>query len=435
MRFKWGSAVRSLLVVGGGLAGLSASRAARDLGFDGPVVLLGDEPHRPYDRPPLSKDYLAGRAGRSEIGLEAPQEHLDLDWHRGTATGLTIRTRTGTETGATVVTADGDRLSGDGVVLATGAYARNLPNLPDDLANLLVLRTVDDADRLRALLSPGVRLVVVGAGLIGSEVAATATGLGCAVTVLTNEHAPLENLYGVEVAPRLTALHAAHGVELRAGASVLGVERVDDRATTVLLADGSRLPADVVLVAVGSAAGTAWLEDSGLDLGVGMLDGVRCDRHGRVLAGGEPVPGIVATGDCAAWWDPHLQRHHRAQHWTDANERPVRAVAALLGVEPPRRRPYLPYFWSDQYEHRVLMAGYASLADEVVLEHVGTDGDPGFVAVYRRAGEPVAALALDRAREFTRWRKTLTATLGQLPELPTLPAAAPAPSAAAPSPV
>jgi NADPH-dependent 2,4-dienoyl-CoA reductase/sulfur reductase-like enzyme len=138
------------------------------------------------------------------------------------------------------------------------------------------------------------------------------------------------------------------------------------------------------------------------------------------------------VGDCAAWWDPHLARHHRTQHWTDALERPGRAVAALLGVPAPPRRAYLPYFWSDQHGHRIQMAGYGSLADTVDVE---TDlGDQGLLAVYRRAGEPVAVLSLDRPREFVRWRKTLVASLGQLPEIITEPAAGSAPSVAAPAP-
>ena len=396
--------MRSLLVVGSGLAGLSAVRAAREVGFDGRVRVLGAEPGRPYDRPPLSKDYLAGRTTAEDLGLDAPQEDLGAEWLLGTAAGL--------EPGRGVRTADGRLLEADGVVLATGARARALPQLPHTAANVLVLRTRADADRLRAELVPGRHLVVVGAGLVGGEVAATAVTLGCRVTLLTPEDVPLARVVGEHLAPRLLDLHLQRGVTVRTGVSVAGARLGQtpgsgERVTAVRLEGGEEVPADVVLVAVGAEPETDWLDGAGLDLG----DGVRCDASGRVLADGVPVPGLVAVGDCAAWWDPHLGRHHRTQHWTDALERPARAVAALLGRPAPVRRPYLPYFWSDQHGHRVQVAGYPALADAVELE---TDrGDEGLLAVYRRAGEPVAVLSLDRPREFVRWRKTLVAALGQ----------------------
>ncbi|MGI3779393.1 MAG: FAD-dependent oxidoreductase, partial [Janthinobacterium lividum] len=234
------------------------------------------------------------------------------------------------------------------------------------------------------------------------------------VTLLTPEHTPLERIYGAQLAPRLLDLHRGRGVTVRTEVTVAGATLAEEpaaggRVRAVRLEHGEEIDADVVLVAVGAEPATGWLADAGLDLG----DGARCDAAGRVLSGGVPVPGLVAVGDCAAWWDPHLARHHRTQHWTDALERPARAVAALLGVPAPPRRPYLPYFWSDQHGHRIQMAGYGSLADTVDVE---TDlGEQGFLAVYRRAGEPVAVLSLDRPREFVRWRKTLVASLGQQP--------------------
>lgn len=402
-------ALTSLLVVGNGLAGLSAVRAAREVGFTGEIRVLGAEPGRPYDRPPLSKDYLAGRTTSAGLELDAPREDLGAEWLSGSAATL--------ELGRGVLTTTGERLAADGIVLATGSRARTLPQLATPYENLLLLRTRQDADRLRAELVGGRHLVVVGAGLIGCEVAATASELGCRVTLLTPEQVPLERIYGAQLAPRLLDLHRDRGITVRTEVSLAdpaGVVAAGDRVVAVRLADGEEVAADVVLVAVGAAPETEWLLGSGLDL----ADGVRCDASGRVLAGGTPVPGVVAVGDCAAWWDPHLERHHRTQHWTDAFERPSRAVAALLRVPAPARKPYLPYFWSDQHGHRIQMAGYGSLADSVEVE---TDlGEQGFLAVYRRAGEPVAVLSLDRPREFVRWRKSLVASLGQLPE--TLPA-------------
>ena len=391
----------TLLVVGSGLAGLSAVRAARGLGFDGTIRVLGAEPGRPYDRPPLSKDYLAGRVGAADLGLDAPAEDLGAEWLTGSAASL--------EPDRVVTTTDGRRLAADLVVLGTGARARVLPQLPHACENVVVLRTREDADRLRAELVAGRHLVVVGAGLIGCEVAATASDLGCTVTLLTPEDVPLARVVG-SLAPRVLDLHTRRGVGVRTGVGVAGAVVVDDRVTALRLDDGEEIAADVVLVAVGAAPETEWLQGAGLDLG----DGVCCDATGRVLADGAAVPGLAAVGDCAAWWDPHLGRHHRTQHWTDALERPGLAVAALLGVAAPARRPYLPYFWSDQHGHRLQVAGYPSLADAVELE---TDlGEQGLLGVYRRAGEPVAVLSLDRPREFVRWRKTLVSSLGQRPE-------------------
>ena len=332
-----------------------------------------------------------------------------------------------------------NELEADGIVLATGARARTLPQLPHACENVVVLRTRDDADRLRRELAPGRHLVVVGAGLVGCEVAATASELGCRVTLLTPEEVPLERICGARLAPRLLDLHRGRGVTVRTEVSVAGADVVGSRVTALRLEGGEEVAADVVLVAVGAEPETEWLQGAGLDLG----DGVRCDQAGRVLADGRPVPGLVAVGDCAAWWDPHLGRHHRTQHWTDAAERTSRAVAALLGVPAPPRKAYLPYFWSDQHGHRVQMAGYASLADSVDLEPDPptrpTTRTPvsaeGFLAVYRRAGEPVAVLSLDRPREFVRWRRALVASLGQLPGIPTEAASGSAPSVAAPAPL
>ncbi|RYZ31386.1 MAG: NAD(P)/FAD-dependent oxidoreductase, partial [Propionibacteriaceae bacterium] len=214
--------MRSLLVIGNGLAGLSAVRAARELGFLGPVQVLGAEPGRPYDRPPLSKDYLAGRASATDLELDAPQEDLGAEWLTGSAVSL--------EPGR-VVTADGQVLTADGIVLATGARARTLPQLPHSSENVVVLRTRQDAERLRAELVPGHHLVVVGAGLVGCEVAATAAELGCRVTLLTPEEAPLARVVGVELAPRLVELHRDRGIDVRTEVSVLGADVADGRVT------------------------------------------------------------------------------------------------------------------------------------------------------------------------------------------------------------
>ena len=291
-------------------------------------------------------------------------------------------------------------------------------------SNLTTLRTVEDADRLRAHLRPGARLVIVGAGLIGTEVAATAWRAGCEVVLLARESVPLDQLYGPELAVHVAAVHGRHAVEIVSAAYITGIQLSGDCITSLTVDSGRVVPADIVLVAIGAAPGIGWLRGSGLELG----DGVICDRNGRTAS-----PGIVAVGDCAAWFDVHLERPHRTQHWTDALERPPLAIAALLGTEPPRQKPYLPYFWSDQYDLRIQMAGYASLADSVTVEQ----GDPAvgpFLAVYRRSGDPVAVLGVSSPREFTRWRRTIAAAMAEL-EVPTRASAMAAPAAAGPIPV
>lgn len=413
--------MQSILVVGSGLAGLSAARAARSLGFTGSITIIGNEPERPYDRPPLSKDYLSGSLTLADLALETDTEDLDACWLLGvSAVSLDSRTRT-------VRTGDGREISADGVVLATGSAAM----LPTDLAspegsrpkNLTTLRTVVDADRLREQLQPGRRLVIVGAGLIGTEVAATARAKGCEVTLLARESVPLDRLYGPEMAVHVASVHDRHGVELVREAFLAGVEIVDEEVRSLTLTSGRVLPTDAVLVAIGARPGTDWLTGSGLELG----DGVVCDSHGRSSA-----DGIVAVGDCAAWFDRHLERAHRTQHWTDALERPVLALAALLETEPPRQRPYLPYFWSDQYDLRIQMAGYASLADSVCIEQ----GDPrtgAFLALYRRGDDPVAVLGVSQPREFTRWRKSIATALAST-SVETRPSANAAPAVSGPAP-
>lgn len=390
----------SLLVVGAGLAGLGAARAARLAGFTGRVRVVGAERHRPYDRPPLSKDYLLGAVGPADLSLEGSTEDLDVDWLLGrSATAFEASSRE-------LILSDGSSLGADAVVLATGSIARRLPGLAG--RNVHTLRTLDDADRLRRALRPGAAVAIVGAGLIGSEVASTAITLGCSVTLLSNEANPLARTFGPDLGLAFLDWHPEHGAEVVFASSVSGVTLGDEiTALTAVTATGlRRVPADVVVVAVGGVPDLDWLAGSGLEL----ADGLICDERGLTNA-----PGVGAVGDCAAWWDPRLSAHLRSQHWNDALERPATLVSALLGLPVGRPRPYLPYLWSDQYGRRIQLAGYPALADDLVVD--GDAGDPagGFVAHYRRAGEPVGVLSVGRPREFTRWRKQLVADLGHLP--------------------
>jgi len=382
-------------VVGASLAGLSAARSLRKQGYDGRLVVIGDEPHRPYDRPPLSKEFLAGTVGEADLLLEADGEDLRAEWLLGArAVALQVD---GAE--RVLLLDDGREVRADGVVLATGAAARNLPGT-DGLAGVHTLRTLDDARALRDELALGGRLVVIGGGFIGAEVASTAYALGLDVTVIEAAPTPLAGPLGETMGGIVSALHEAHGVRLLCGAGVKGLSG-EDRVDAVLLEDGRTVPADIVVVGVGARPCVEWLEGSGVELD----NGVKCGADGRT-----GVAGVVAVGDCASWYDPRAGFHRRVEHWTGARERPDAAVAALLSwgaAEPGVPRP--PYFWSDQYGVKIQFAGHAAGADSVTVEE-GATGDRSFLAVYRCAGQPVAVLAMNQPRLFMRWRKQLAAT-------------------------
>jgi NADPH-dependent 2,4-dienoyl-CoA reductase/sulfur reductase-like enzyme len=382
--------VKSVAVVGASLAGLSAARALRAQGFDGALTVIGAEARRPYDRPPLSKEFLAGDVGEDVLALEADDDDLNAQWLLGAHA-----TRLEAAAGA-VHLDDGTTVRADGIVVATGARARSWP-ASARLAGVHVLRTVDDAIALRRELRPGARLVVIGAGFIGGEVASTAAKLGLHVTVVEAALAPLAGPLGVRLGAAVARLHAEHGTRLLCGAPVADLTG-RDRVTGVQLADGRRLAADVVLVGIGAIPNVEWLRDSPLELS----NGVVCDEGGATS-----IPNVVAVGDCAAWHEPSVGWPHRVEHWTGALERPAIAVATLLAGGRHDGAPAKPpYFWSDQYGRRIQFAGIAAPGDEITFE-VGTLRDASFLAVYRRGGEPVAVLGVDQPRLFTRLRRQL----------------------------
>ncbi|MER6959743.1 MULTISPECIES: FAD-dependent oxidoreductase [unclassified Streptomyces] len=386
--------MRTVAVVGASLAGLSAARSLRKQGYDGRLVVIGDEFHRPYDRPPLSKEFLAGTLGEADLALETDDEELAAEWLLGVrATGLDHAERA-------VRLADGRTLRADGIVIATGAAARTLPG-SEGLAGVHTLRTLDDARALRDELGRGGRLVVIGGGFIGAEVASTAYALGLDVTVIEAAPTPLAGPLGETMGAVVSALHADHGVRLLCGVGVKGLSG-ESRVDAVLLEDGRSVPADIVVVGVGARPCVEWLEGSGIALD----NGVKCGADGR-----SSLAGVVAVGDCANWYDPRAGSHRRVEHWTGALERPAAAVATLLAggaVEPGVPRP--PYFWSDQYGVKIQFAGSAAGADSVTVEE-GVSGDRNVLAVYRRADQPVAVLGMNQPRLFTRWRKQLNAAL------------------------
>lgn len=386
--------MKNVVIVGASLAGLSSARALRSQGFDGRLTIIGEEVHRPYDRPPLSKEFLAGKVEVADIALEDEDEDLEAEWLLGVAaSGLDIA-------GRGVVLADGSRVRADGLVIATGARARTLP-AADGLLGVHTVRTLDDAVGLRQELRPGRRLVVIGAGFIGAEIASTAHLLDLDVTVLESLPTPLAGPLGIQMGAIVAQLHVDNGVRLECRAEVrsfLGRHRVEG----VELTDGRLLAADVVVMGVGALPNVEWLETSGLELG----NGVRCGKGGRTN-----VPEIVSVGDCAAWPAIGLGRHARVEHWTGALERPRHAVASLLSGSSEGPEPSPPYFWSDQYDVRIQFSGHAREGDIVTVEE-GDVAERRFLAVYRRHGEPVAVLGMNHARSFTRWRRSLSAAPG-----------------------
>jgi len=383
----------TIAVVGASLAGLSAARALRDQSYDGCIVVIGDEVHAPYDRPPLSKEFLAGTASLDDIALGTPDdEDLGLEWRlRTTAVGLDHVTRS-------VLLDDGSEIRADGVVLATGARARRLPD-GDGLDGVHVLRSLEDAIALREDLALAERLVVIGAGFIGAEVASTARKLGLDVTVVETQPVPLAGPLGTDMGAVCARLHADHGTRLLTGTGVAGVIGTG-RVQVVELTDGTRLPADAVVVGIGATPNIEWLASSGVALGNGVLTDAR---------GATNVPGVVAVGDCAATWSVPAERHVRVEHWTNALEQPATAAATLLGTGEQAPTP-VPYFWSDQYGARIQFAGSRREGDVPrVVE--GSCADRSFLVAYERDGEPVAVLGMNQPRLFTRWRRQLRSTV------------------------
>jgi NADPH-dependent 2,4-dienoyl-CoA reductase/sulfur reductase-like enzyme len=377
------------VVVGASLAGLSAIRAFREQGYDGRLVLIGDELHAPYDRPPLSKGYLSGSISRDDLDLSDDGEFDDLSVELRLGVHAT-----GLRPGDRVVLIGDEELVVDHVVLATGASPRSLPG-GASLAGVLQLRTIADCEALRQVLVPGVRLVIVGAGFIGSEVASSAHSLGVDVTVVEMLDVPLSLALGDQMGAVCASLHTSNGVTLRTG---VGVARLlgEDRVTGVELTDSSVLDADVVLVAVGAAPVTEWLSGSGLAIDNGVLTDA---------AGLTSFPSVAAVGDVARAAGPWTAAPTRVEHWTNALESPARAVAALLNGSAERPSP-APYFWSDQYGVMIQFAGHREPGDPLRI----IEGDPAegrFVAAYDHGDQMSAVVAIDGGRSFTQLRRQL----------------------------
>lgn len=379
-----------VVVVGAGAAAVSVVDGLRKHGYEGIATVIGDEAEVPYDRPPLSKQVLAGDwTGERTQLLPGPRlEALGADWIFGERVEALDREA------RAVTTATGRILEFSELVVATGVQPRRLPN--DALEGVHVLRTLADGDRLRGELGPGRKLVIVGAGFLGLEVAATAVKLGVEVDVIEPVEEPLASRLGRQIAARLLALHASRGVRLHTGVSVSALvpdPSGPERVAAVELADGSRFDAHAVLVAIGCAPNVEWLEGSGLDLS----DGVVCDEY--CSAG----PQVWAAGDVARWKHPRLGRHMRLEHRSNASEQ-GRVVAANILGERTAFSP-VPFFWTDHYDVKIQMVGVIPPEAEVSAAVNDLDSD-SFVVTFRRRGEDhiVGALGWNAAARMAAFR-------------------------------
>lgn len=382
--------MRTVAIVGTSLAGLRAAETFRREGFDGRIVAIGAEPHLPYDRPPLSKELLRGDWEPDQVVLRKQGvDDLDLEWR------LETRAVALDAAGREIALHDGERIAFDGLVIATGATPRRLANQPH-LAGLFTLRTLDDALGLRAMLDARPKVVVIGAGFIGAEIAATCRSRGLDVTVLEMLPQPMVRGLGPELGAVLAAIHRDHGVDLRTSVQVDTIE--DDGAggvRGVRLGDGSVVPADVVVVGVGVVPETDWLKGSGLAIDNGVLCDETCSA----------APGIVAAGDVARWPNPLFDGERmRLEHWTNATEQGVHAARRLLGHEDPFAP--VPFVWSDQYDRKIQTVGRVTADADVHVAH-GTLAERQFVALFGGGGRLVGALGFNRPRLVMQYRRII----------------------------
>lgn len=386
-----------VVIVGSSLAGLQAAESLRTAEYPGAITMVGDERHPPYDRPPLSKQVLSGSwdPGRTQLRPDDAIDRLGLEWRLGhAAVALDHECRQ-------VRLADGSAEHYDAVVIATGTKPRQVPN-PLQLSGIHTLRTLDDAIALRTVLDAEPRVVVVGGGFIGAEVAAEARRRSLPVTMVEALPVPLSRGLGSRLGQMCADLHVAHGVLLRCGVQVSGFEG-DGRLERVVLSDGSVIPADLAVVGIGSEPATAWLESSGLAL----ADGVVCDPFCRASR-----PGVYAAGDVARWRNPLFDEVVRIEHWTNARDQAAVAVATILadfglGPHPAPYAP-VPYVWSDQYGRRIQVAGRTVGADEVTIVH-HEPGDSSTLALYRFGPRLGGVAGINASRRLLPFRKMIAA--------------------------
>jgi 3-phenylpropionate/trans-cinnamate dioxygenase ferredoxin reductase component len=366
---------RTFVVVGGGLAGAKAVEEMRSRGFEGRVILLAGEQHLPYERPPLSKGYLKTGEGLEDVFVHPEQWYAEHD----------VELRTGTvvaevrPTEHVALTAEGERVSYDRLLLATGSSPRRLQLPGADLDAVLTLRTIEDSDTIRGLMRPGARMVFIGGGWIGLEVASAAREAGAEVTVLETLALPLVRILGTEVAQVFADLHRGRGVDLRTRVSVEEIRGEGGTVTGVRLADGSVVPADTVIVGIGAAPNVELARAAGLEVDNGVL----ADAVGRTSD-----PDIFAVGDVANVEHPFFGHRVRVEHWANALNQPRVVVAGMLDQDGPE--PELPYFFTDQYDLGMEYTGLGSPEDQVVVR--GDLAAREFIAFWTRDGRVTAGM-------------------------------------------
>ncbi|GAA3558710.1 MULTISPECIES: NAD(P)/FAD-dependent oxidoreductase [Streptomyces] len=388
---------RSVVVAGAGMAGVQTAVALREQGFTGTVTLIGAEPHQPYDRPPLSKAVLLGKAEGSAFDVDFESLGIDLRLGREVL-GVRVADRElDTEAGPVPY---------DVLVLATGAEPIRLPGV-EGVPGVHLLRTLDDAERLRPVLARQHDIVVVGAGWIGAEFATAAREAGCAVTVVEAADRPLAGALPAEVAAPMAAWYADSGAVLRTNTRVAGVE-----PGAVILDDGSRVAAGAVVVGIGARPATAWLAGSGIELGT----------HGEVVADDRlrtSVPDVYAVGDCASFPSGRYGERLLVHHWDNALQGPRTVAADILGQTPAVYDP-VPYFWSEQFGRFVQYAGHHAAADTTLWR--GDPSGPAWSVCWLRDDRLVALLAVGRPRDLAQGRRLIESGTPMNTELMTDPA-------------
>jgi 3-phenylpropionate/trans-cinnamate dioxygenase ferredoxin reductase component len=368
------SSIDRIVIVGAGLAAARAVEALRKDGYEGSITILGDEPERPYLRPPLSKEYLRGETDREQVYVHAPTYYSEhrIDLRSGTVV------RAIEPSSREVVLEGEERVAFDRLLLATGARPRTLPVPGADLPGVITLRTLADADAIHAAAIDAERIVVIGAGWIGSEVAASLRMLGRTVVLMAPEVVPLERVLGPEIGGVYRDVHLQHGVDWRPGTTV-GRLVGNDRVQGVETSAGERIAADLVVIGVGVQPRTELAVAAGIAVGDGIEVSATLETS---------VPGIFAAGDVASAWHPFYDRRLRSEHWANAKFQGSAAGRSLLGATDPYDR--IPYFYSDQYDVGMEYTGHASASDRLVVR--GNLADRQFVAFWLADGRVVAGM-------------------------------------------
>lgn len=383
-----------IVVAGASIAGMTAARELRDQGFSGKLTIIDRDVHAPYRRPEVSKGLLSGALDLGGVRVDWPD---GLNANRLVGAKLTSLDLEERVVRGSI--ADGSfELPFDGLVIATGAASRPSP-FGDGIGGVYSLRHYAESEAMRLDLAASERVVVIGGGFIGLEVAAVARKLGKTVTVLEVANLPLVTILGETFSRRVLENHRAQGVDMRLGVSVSGIEAGDNgRVRRVVLADGESIDADIVLVAVGSIPAIDWLTDSGLDVTNGLALDPTCAAEG--------VEGIVGAGDLASWVNPLYERRMRVEHWTNAIEQGVYAARRLLGKHDPNGFVSVPYFWSDQYGVRLQSIGSTFGHDEQVV----LDDDPEHLLIaYLREGRLLAIVGMAAGASIFRFRSLVLA--------------------------